>query len=295
MKPECRTLDELAILYKLEETIRDVYVEGDGNRSLIEWFLSEIGLHDVGVTTIEYVEVPAGSVLEMGFDDSNRGRLLTLASFLEGELGRGFSRVTCVVDSDFDLVNQSNHDCSVLLLTDYTSMELYCFNAKTLGKFLKIGIGGFPKASEIVIQEISNALQELFTVRMANQKLGWGMQAVRFEKNFSIEAVGLQLDLNGYVRRYVEKNNKNAEKVLFIETIEKCKGQLTADPRFQIHGHDFVDALTWYMKQHNGFGHLRKDTVERALFASLESGLLRDEPFFKKLVSRLQPTIQESN
>jgi hypothetical protein len=287
MKPECRTLDEVATLYKLEATIQDVYVEGDWDRSLIEWYLAERGLQSVGVNTIEYVEVPAGAVLGGGFDDNNRGRLLTLANFLQEQLGGDFRRVICIADSDFDLIDRRTHHCRLLVLTDYTSIELYCFNPKTLGKFLKIGIGNFPKPGDLVINEISETLQVLFTVRLANRNLGWGMQAVSFEKNFSVDGSGLRLDLKGYLGRYLHKNKRNAQSVIFIEAIAQCKGQLTPEPRFQIHGHDFMDALTWYLKHHNGFGHLRKDIVERALLASLEVGLLKEELLFRTLAGRL--------
>ncbi len=288
MRPERRTFDELVILYRLESTIRDVYVEGDVDRSLIEWFLTELGFREVGVTTIEYVDVPAAEVLRHGFSVNNRGRLLALGVFLEGVFGAEFRQVTCVVDSDFDIVNRKVHNCSVAVFTDYTSMEMYCLNPKTLGKFLKIGIGNFPKTGAIVISQISEALQDLFTVRMANEKLGWGMQAISIEKDLSIDGTGLHLDLQGYLRRYLNKNNKNGQSTALHEAIEKCKGQLTADARFQIHGHDFIDALTWFLKHHNGFGHLRKNVVERALFASLETALLKEGLMFRTLVERLR-------
>jgi len=73
-----------------------------------------------------------------------------------------------------------------------------------------------------------------------------------------------------------------------MKTIRKAKGQLKTDPRFQIHGHDFVRFLAWYVGQHKGFKPIRGDIIERGLFASAESSEHANENLFQALMKRLR-------
>jgi hypothetical protein len=289
MTPERRTLEELVLLYELESTLLDIYVEGDSDRDMIEWFLEEQDVREVTINTVEYVDVPADLALGKGFEDNNRGRLITVAEYLETQLGADFLRATCIVDGDFDLVYKRLNTRALLMLTDYTSMEMYCFNPRTLTKFLRLAIGNFPETGAQVIQAISPGLQDLFTVRMANQRVGWGLEQVSFEKCCDVDQGIVRLNLKEYVRRLLNKNNLMRRMAEFLQTIGECKIELSAEPRFQIHGHDFIELLTWYIKRHNGFGHVRKDVVEKALYSSLEARSLAQEELFKNILKRYDP------
>jgi hypothetical protein len=70
--------------------------------------------------------------------------------------------------------------------------------------------------------------------------------------------------------------------------IRISKARLTSEPRLQIHGHDYVHVLAWYIRQHKGFKAVTDDMVERALFASAESSQLMNETLFQSLLKRLR-------
>ena len=74
MLAERRKLQELVALYKLHPELRDVYVEGDSDRSFIEWFIGEKGLNRVNIYCIETVEIPQDAVRTANVENNNRGR-----------------------------------------------------------------------------------------------------------------------------------------------------------------------------------------------------------------------------
>jgi hypothetical protein len=283
-----RTLDELVALYQLEPELRDIYVEGSNDQSFVEWFLGVQGSKDVVVKDVGCVHIPVTMVLERGLEDNQRGRVITLAHYLEDKFGSDFLIVICIADADFDHIRSLTHSTKILLLTDYTSLELYFFNVHSLTKLLKLAVPGFPKTPDRVIQEIRPTLEDLFVVRMANSSLGWGLREVSSEKSCQVRATGVEFDFEGYIARYLQANNRSAEKGEFVEAITESRGQLTTEPRIQIHGHDFVRFLAWYIRQHKGFKSVRDDVVERALFASAESSQLMSERLFQSLLKWLQ-------
>src|SRR6266853_4141977 len=242
-KPESRTLDEIVALYRLEPQLQDIYVEGNKDRSFIEWFLHVQGLRDVVVKDIGCVDVPAEMVLARKLEDNQRGRVITLAYFLEDSFGLALPSVSCIADGDFDHINSRNHNATLLLLTDYTSPELYFFNADSLTKLLKLALSSFPKTAQKFMEEIRPVLEDLFVVRMANASLGWGLQEVKFERSCRIVETGIEFDLGGYIARYLQANNQYVRKDEFVGAIRICKARLTGEPRIQIHGHDYVRLL----------------------------------------------------
>jgi hypothetical protein len=51
-----------------------------------------------------------------------------------------------------------------------------------------------------------------------------------------------------FIDRYLNKNNRLAQKTLFIKKLEELRLRPVPDTRCKIHGHDFIDLLHWYIK-----------------------------------------------
>jgi hypothetical protein len=287
-KPESRTLEELVTLYRLAPELRDIYVEGSNDRSLVEWLLGVQGIGDVVVKDIDSVEVPPEIVLQRGLEDNRRGRVITLAHYLEAKFGPDFLAVTCIADGDFDHVNSRTDSSQLLFLTDYTSPEMYFFNSDSVGKLLRLALPSFPKTADRVLVEIRPVLEDLFVVRMANASLKWGLTGVNYEKCCQLVAAGVNFDSDKCITRYLQANSRHEDKIAFLAAVSVSRQRLTSDPRVQIHGHDFVNLLAWYVRQHKGFKSVRRDVVERALFATAESSQLMKERLFQSLVKRLR-------
>src|SRR5262245_55760844 len=98
-----RTLPELKIRYNLEPNLRDIYVEGSTDRSIIEWYTFAAGHSDVSVYEIGAVNIPATWIFELGLPDNNRSRVIALSLFLV-ELAPRPDNVFCIADKDFEAV-----------------------------------------------------------------------------------------------------------------------------------------------------------------------------------------------
>jgi hypothetical protein len=286
MKPvERRLINELVAMYKLEPTIRDVFVEGPFDRSLVDWFLSEGGAEDVSVHEIDSVHVPADLVETAGFAQNNRGRLLALAREIQSDMVAGTSSISCVVDADFDHVLNTTYELRCLLVTDYSSMELYFFDVGIIEKFLKLGLQGFPKPAKKVLDEIQSPLIELFAIRLANHVLGWPVGLVSFERCCKLTDNGVELDRIKYVDRCLNAAGKYSEKAEFNRVLSDRRGQLAGDPRTFIHGHDFMAMLVWYIRQYKPYK-VSQGSLERAIVTCAEFRALRTEPLFATLLNR---------
>lgn len=168
-----RQIDEIIALHEREPLLREVIVEGNRDKYFFEWFLGENGLPDVPVLEVSTIEVPTALVTTRGLEDGNRGRVIALAEVLAAD-GPASEKVTCIVDADFDWLLGLHNDCPALLSTDFACVEAYAFNANTIGKVIRLVLGGFGKNPSTVLEQLAGPLQDLFLLRAANHvaKLG---------------------------------------------------------------------------------------------------------------------------
>ena len=127
---EFRRVAELAALYELEPTLRDVFVEGPSDRGLLKAFLNSHNRRDVSVYSIDTVEIDGGDLQREQLPDNNRSRVIYLAAALERETSVPLrSRVVCIADADLDHVRGIRRDHELLIYTDYTSLEISAFDS----------------------------------------------------------------------------------------------------------------------------------------------------------------------
>ena len=284
---EPRRLDELATLYRLEPTLRDVYVEGNSDKRFIEWFLHEKNVIGVTVNEINNVDIPANLILAAGLSDGNKSRVIILARELERILGSEMVSVTCIIDGDFDDLLGQKHDCAFLLTTDHTCLELYFYDPRCINKLLRLVVYGFPKSARSVPAELQAPLQELFLIRMASHSLRWNIKLTQFEKLCKLTETGITFDRNKYVQRVLMANQKADFAEQFFEQVEVGRRLLTHDPRKQIHGHDFVALLAWYIRSH-GKSKITQDLFERSLPACAECAWISEQGMFQSLLKRIR-------
>lgn len=284
--PEQRRIDELVAMYQLEPTIRDIYVEGGTDRSVLEWFFTESGFPSVGVREIETVEVSPDVLRKLGCENNNRGRVIALARELREALGGASRSATCVADADFDRALGRTHNCEFLLLTDYSCLEMYFFDARVVSKLINLALGGFPQRPERLLTELTGPLLDLFSIRLANFALQWNMHGVEFTGHLRMNRRGLRLDVERYTRTYLAANDRLADRAAFAQAVREGRAKMNGDPRHYINGHDFVHLLVWYVRSRRGFGGVHPQAIERSLFACAESAALSAHGLFRSLLER---------
>jgi hypothetical protein len=284
-----RTIQELLAIHKHESTIREIILEGTSDKDVIERFLEESTSTQLAVYEIGLIEIGTEQVLSRNLPDNNRGRVITLAYELESAR-RNLKSVALVADSDFDLILGIEHSCSLLLMTDYTCMEMYAFNEKVVRRYLQVRLHGFPTTARRLLKDMGEVLRRLFAIRLAHFLLKLNLKKVDWTKSCSLTKKGFSFQQGDYISRYLNKNKKAKDKKRFVRQIIACESQVRGDPRASIHGHDFICMLIWYVSHHPGFRSFARTpeaVVQGELFSCLEIDHLAKEPLFQRLLKRI--------
>lgn len=282
-----KTIEELLVLYEIEPTIRDVFVEGSSDRAVVEWFLAEMHIEGVAVQEIDTVNVPHEDIQKLSLEDNNRGRVIALAFALQEAAVDLRSSVACIADTDLDSVLEKTYDCPLLIFTVFTSLELYLFDPIIVGKFLRLVITNFRRETEKILSAFAGVLTELFLIRVANQELAFGIRPLSLNKFVKIEGYRIDFDKAEYVIRYLNKGAQLREKDRFVRLIEEYRSKLQDDPMTHMHGHDFIDLLILYVTEiKRPRKAYQRDLFARSLFGVLEPRFVQNKPLFQELVKR---------
>jgi len=285
-----RQLDELIARYELEpELCCDIYVEGNTDKHLIEWFLEKQGYQDFAVYEIETINISMGG---MKLNDSNRSRVIALALEMQNQLSVTPKHITCIADKDFDWLFEQDYECEYLLFTDYSSMEMYLFNEKVINKFLHLVMSISKIQAHEIITHLSPLLEDLFLIRASNQALQLGMTWLSFERCSKLKKKTIEFQTKTFIDRYLNKNNQLAQKTLFINKHEELRLQSRsiAEIRCKIRGHDFIEVLHWYLRhflpkaRNNAYD---SEAIRGSLLACVEVEDLKQEGLFKCLLTRM--------
>jgi len=193
-----------------------------------------------------------------------------------------------VVDRDFSEFLLTERQIASLLYTEYSCMEMYLFNKTTLAKFFTIFCNKADWPTEDIILSLASVLQELFLIRLANQVLGWKMRFLENLPCMIMVGWSIEFDRDEYLRRYLNKNGRMKEMEDFLGAINSHRLQLSTDARRQIHGHDFVEILCWYLRQKGMSSEFANAKIlGRVLAVSVSSDQLEETNLFRCLAERI--------
>lgn len=203
-----RTLEEVNALYSLEPEVRGIFVEGPGDKCFLDWYLHRKGITNVSVYQIDLIdirdEILARYALPTG---SNRSRVIALSCELASRQPEQ-RRVMCVVDRDYEDYCPICKSNPYLAFTDGNSLELYALRPTVVEKFLLVALGGFPLSVNSFIAQVGGILEQVFAIRLANERLQWGMTWVPFAEYVEINCGNIAFKENEFVRAYLQKNKK---------------------------------------------------------------------------------------
>ncbi|MDV2990023.1 MAG: DUF4435 domain-containing protein [Dehalogenimonas sp.] len=282
-----RKIDELAELYKRHPDFRDFYVEGLRDREFFRWFFETADIHHVNVYDVGAIDVPPECSREHCQPNNNRGRIAALAKTLEILSGPGTTQATCIIDKDFDSILQIVHEPNILCCTDYACLEMYFVNEKCLDKFCKLFLNTSALTGINILTMLVPILQALFIIRFVNETLDLSLNYMSFERCCAFHPPQITFNECEYIERYLSKNGRLDQKDVFIKMVEESTIKLEREYRNQIHGHDFVNLIAWFLLK-NGVERKLCDpgVVERGLIACIEYDSLLAYPLFSYLTKR---------
>ncbi len=280
-----RKIAELVTWYSLEPHLFDVYVEGSTDASIIRWFLSSLGCSSFKVYEIDGIDVPAELVSNAHPGEAgHRGRVITLASELARSLGDSLSYVHCIADSDADFVLQMRFDSPYLAYTDYADVEMYLYRDEVIEKFLRLCLRNQTVESELLLDQFAVVLKESFLIRTAIRILGLGVPSLSIDRCCATRGARIAFDSEEYLRRRLNVRGESEQVVAVLSTVEELRPRLLGDRRRYLNGHDFLELLSWYVRQVlRQSGPYQPLQLVRVLSTCLEMSYLLEEPLFRSL------------
>lgn len=288
-----RKIEELALRYELEPSMRDVFVEGQSDQAVLRWFIDTCCSDGaaVAVYPIDEVDVPYAVLEHHGLTSGNRSEVVALCLELESKFGNALSGVTGVVDIDTHSILGSDCECGLLLKSDYSCIEMYLFSNECLTKTLKLAFPNVKRSAKDVIDQLAPVLRELFLARAATQSLGWGAKWIPFDSFVSVKGGIVEFRLVDFQRHYLQKGGVWNRRGEFDSEINTLRVKLPGDFRFEANGHDAICLLGHFLKS---FYKKAKDAdrtcphvLVHLLTCSLESADVRELPMFQKLLKRI--------
>ena len=247
-----RTIEELITRYIFEPELRDLYVEGAIAKSTFDWFFKKCNCRSVTIFEIDSVQIPASLVNNYGLEPGNREELIVLSLELERLLEKDVEYLLCVADSDFDLLLGHKYRSQYLMYSEYTCVDLCLCSEEAIEKLFMLGIRRLPYAVKTLLANCVEVLQEVFLIRAANEKLSWKMQWMDFVTCCSIESDFVVFNRDEFIKRYLNKNNRNTEFKEFISVCEELRGIRVETFKHRIRGHDFYELMGWYISKKSG-------------------------------------------
>ncbi len=291
-----RNIDELIALYEFEPCIRDVYSEGHSDKTILRWFIDASCSQgkSVGIYPIDEIDVPIEVLNKYGLTSGNRSEVIALCLELEAQLGQDFTRATGVIDKDTDGVFGQAYECSLLLKSDYSCIEMYLFSEKSFGKMLKLAFSNIKYSAEEIVAQLAPVLRELFLTRAANQSLALAAKWIAFDGFISQKNGIIQFQSDNFRRHYLQNGGVWDKRTEFETEIETLRSKLPGDFRLVANGHDAICLLSHFLKS---FYKKTKDKDRTAphvlihiLTCSSEIIEFQEQPMFKRLVERLAAT-----
>jgi hypothetical protein len=280
------SLDALVARYELHPDLTDVFVEGEADQGLLQWFFEQTGRSDVVVYPITIVSIPPVVLDAFSLDhSSNRSKVICLALTL-GESKAIPNVAACVADRDTEHIVPRKYPTPFLLFTDYTSMEMYAFKPAILQKLLRIVAPNAGLLGEDVMQRLVALLELLFSIRLANQILGFGLGWISFDRVMKLKGDSIEFDDKEFLTRYLNTRGKGGSRRRLEEEVQQIRSMFDGDCRRQIRGHDFVDVLTWYLRKRSprACRMLTAEAVRQVLYAQLTTEDLGKETLFRSLL-----------
>jgi hypothetical protein len=288
-----REVEELVMLYELEPTVRDIYVEGPSDRAFMVGVSRRLGLK-VQIREVDFVKISSAQLDELDLGIGCRQRVIALAILLERVATLDLSsQVACIADADDEAGRSPKFTGSLLLYTDVSSMTTYAFASQYLQWYLDVVVLGFPLTGEQVVSALIPVLRVAALLRRCSCRLGLSVAMVDLTSDCEIAGDIVEFDRDRCLLRFLNKAGAHSRREEF-ETEIASRTSLAADPRLWVHAEDFTSILHWLIVRLRGpTNTVAKHLLARTLLLGIPNDDIASWPLFGTLLARMGP-ISES-
>ena len=257
---------ELITRYELEPSLKDAYVEGLFDQTVITRCLSKRGVRDWIIYPIDVVEISDDTLAAHNLTTGNKNRVIALAR----ELARAVnSQCKCIVDRDLDHWFGELESNPHLVWTKYASLELYFFSTELLKDILLVAAKA--RISDWTAFEASAArvLTLLYSYRLADRSLRWSLKWLTADRCLSLSGSEVKFDDNEYRKRLLLANTRGGQRTEFDSAVARWQEILVCDPRHAVRGHDLTYFLAWAIEKFRGLESFADEDAVEQIFILL--------------------------
>jgi hypothetical protein len=283
-----KKIPELILQYELHPEFRDVYVEGEADKRLLDWLFKKCGISDVIVYDIDAVEIPADVLKKHELPDGKKGRVVALAYELQGNIP-DTKQVTCIADKDFDCVLGNSYSSPLLMMTDYSCQEMYFVTETIVDKFLTLVVQTSAISASQLLTGTMSAVQEMHLLRAANLSLKWGLSWVRVKKCIDVVGGKITFDSDQFVHKYLNSGSKLDSKKELLEEVARLRKRLTDDPRQHASKSDVFTVLAEVVPHYSEDTAFRNPNhIASTLAGCTEMQHMLSQPLYTALMEKLK-------
>lgn len=284
-----RNLDEIIALYEIEETIRDIYVEGNSDKSFFQWIINSDEKTKTEIYCADDISIPDELLTKYALSSGSARNIIIAASMAVAEAIPEKSNAIFVVDRDYADYIAEFASSPLLRLTDYNSIELYALNENAIKKLMALAYGKFSLSPPSFYVDMNLILKSIFAIRLANIKLGWNMIWLDFKKYVK---VGGKIEFleREFIDAYLKKNSLWGKKEDYYSALDDVKRSLQDDLRLSSRGHDFTILLMHILNKKNPSRKIDKiDVFEGFVIGLLEKADLISEKLIGEIFEFSRP------
>lgn len=278
-----RAIEELITIYEYETSLRDIYVEGNFDKCLLEWYFENTKITGISIYEISDIDIP-DQELKVEYEKNNRDRILYLIERLNEK------RVLCkykgLVDKDILKYTRGLPEIENLSMTDYCCMEMYAFCKEVFGKINKLCLGGKIQKLDEFMDFISKTAVKLSALAIYEKREKIGLSKTDFEKYICVDKGSLKFKFNIYLKAVLDKNGIGGKYEEVTMELKKVESELIADdPREWINGHQMVRIIKELLKKWHIIGNQSNDeSVRGMILAALEISQIAKYNLFFKII-----------
>ncbi|MFQ2027801.1 hypothetical protein ACK333_02755 [Aeromonas veronii] len=243
-----RNIDEIIAIYDLETSVKDIYVEGNRDKSFFQWIIGTGIDSRSEIYSADDICVPDEILCKYGLHHgSNRNKIIATSLAIADSLPN-CNNAIFIVDKDYTSYLKENISSPLLRFTDYNSLELYSLNECVIRKLMALVYGRFTSTLPSFYYEMQQILKSLYAIRLTSIMLEWNLTWLDFDKYIKVNQ-SVDFNEDKYIEAYLNKNSKLGEKKCFYDELIRIKASLDSDSRMSCRGHDFTALLMYIMNK----------------------------------------------
>jgi hypothetical protein len=248
-----REVDELYAKFDLHPNLIEIYVEGEFDYSIINFYLEEIGAKSATVVCIDDIDINSNITSAFNLTGgSNKNRVLALASLFDKRYSNRPTSICCIADVDLDVLFSNVRNCHHLRYTDYSCMEMYFLNKNIINRFLKIVCNlGDAECSEF-LSLADLILPAQFSLRAVNESQKIFKSVLEFETGLKKKNDFKSFDPMHYCSAYINFYGLGKNRISIEKAFKATLSSLQTDIRNSSNGHDFIHLLYEFSHQRSG-------------------------------------------